>query len=79
MERQRCVVCVSVRTRGCSRFKDLKDESSSVAAIIAIIIGITIGVCICCACCCVGIAIMMYGTAAVCGMCFRKNKRVQPL
>jgi hypothetical protein len=59
---------------GCSRFKDLKDESTDVAALVALIVGISIGICICCVCCCAGIFVLMYGTAALCGLCFRKNE-----
>lgn len=60
---------------GCNRFMDLKDDSTDVAAIVAIIIGVAFGVCICCVCCGLCIFMAMYGTAALCGLCFRKNKQ----
>jgi hypothetical protein len=59
---------------GCSRFKDLKDDSPDLAAIVGIIVGVSIA--ICCLCCLCGLAIAMCfcGSAAVCGMCVRGNK-----
>lgn len=59
---------------GCNRFKDLKDDTSSIAQIVGIIIGVTIGVCCLCCCCGFAIAMCIYGSAAVCSFFCRKKK-----
>ena len=61
---------------GCNRFKDLKDDSSDSA--MALLIAILIGVAVCCGVCCIGGIVFMYGGAALCGLCLRKNKNNNP-
>lgn len=60
---------------GCSRFKDLKDETVDASALVAILVGVSIAICICCALCCVGVFVCMYGSAALLGLCCRKNNK----
>lgn len=59
---------------GCNRFKDLKDDDDLSAYITGILIAVAIGAAICCGLCCLGVFVCVYGTAALTGLCFRKNK-----
>ena len=58
---------------GCNRFKDLPDDTDTLA--IGIILAIVFGVCFGCLCCCGLVFICVYGTAAATALlCCRKKK-----